>query len=168
MVKRQVSYDTALERAAGICARGEHSQAEMERKARLWGLSGEDAARLSDWLVENGFVDEERFVRAFVHDKFRFEYWGRIKIRYALRQHGVSVGLVEQALKEIDETEYLGNLKMLLEAKFRSLSEDNPYRLKDKLFRYAAGRGFESKDVLPIIASLVDGADDFGDMIEES
>lgn len=161
MAKKELGYEAALGRAAGLCSRAEHSRAEIQRKLRQWGAASEVASQVVGWLEANGFIDEERFARAFVHDKSRFDCWGRVKIRYALRQHGISSAVADAAMSEIDKEEYGRNLQMILESKFRSAAEKDPYKLKNALFRYALSRGFEPELVLPVVSDLVSGAEDF-------
>ena len=117
MVKRQLTYESALARAASLCSRGEHAEAEMRRKLRQWGAETGDADRVVEWLVDNGFIDNSRYAHAFVYDKSRFDLWGRVKIRHQLRLNGVAGDVVEEAMAEIDEDEYVANLRTLLAAK---------------------------------------------------
>lgn len=161
MVKKALTYEAGLARAAGVCARGEHSGFEMRRKLQQWGADAEVAGKIVDWLEKQGFIDEMRFARSFVHDKYRFDGWGRIKIRYALGQHGVDGQVADDALQEVDDAEYRSNLQVLLRAKFRASNEKNPYKLKASLFRYAMSRGYELDYIAPVVAGLVAGADDF-------
>lgn len=168
MAKKPLSFDNALERAAAWCSRAEHSRLEIIKKLRRLGVTPDVAEKVAERLEENGFIDEERFARAFVYDKSRFEYWGRTKIRYQLRQLGVSAAVAESALEEIDEEEYVRNLTMLLHAKFRSLPDSSdPYKQKNALYRYAMTRGFESRHITPIVTSLIKGADDFEDSLSD-
>lgn len=161
MVKKALTYEAGLARAAGLCARGEHSGFEMRRKLLQWGADAEIARKIVGWLEENGFIDESRFAKSFVHDKYRFDGWGRIKIRYTLGQHGVVGQVADEALQEIDDAEYRSNLQVMLRAKFCASNEKNPYKLKALLFRYAMSRGYEPDYIAPVVAGLVAGADDF-------
>ena len=136
MVKRQLTYESALARAASLCSRGEHAEAEMRRKLRQWGAETGDADRVVEWLVDNGFIDNSRYAHAFVYDKSRFDLWGRVKIRHQLRLNGVTGDVVEEAMAEIDEDEYVANLRMLLAAKSRTLTVADPYKRKASLMRY--------------------------------
>lgn len=166
MVKKQMSYDAALTKAAAVCSRGEHAEAEIRRKVLQWGANANDADRVVDWLVDNNFVDNNRYAHAFVYDKTRFDLWGRTKIRHMLRQNGVDSATIEEAMDEIDETLYLSNLKTLLTAKARTINTDDAYKAKASLMRYAASRGYEPGLISPLIAPLVNGAEDF-DISEE-
>ncbi len=161
MVKKPMDYDTALAKAASVCSRGEHAEAEIRRKVMQWGASAQDADRVVDWLVDNNFVDNNRYAHALVYDKTRFDMWGRAKIRHMLRQNGVDTATIEEAMAEIDETLYLTNLKTLLTAKARTVNTDDAYKAKASLMRYAASRGYEPGLAAPLISSLISGADDF-------
>ena len=163
MVRRQMTYEAALAKAAGLCSRAEHAEAEMLRKLWQWGVDAGDAARVVTWLVDNGFVDNARYAHAFVYDKSRFDLWGRVKIRHHLRQNGVPAAVIEEAMAEIDDAEYASGLRTLLAAKRRTQSSADPYKVKASLLRYAASRGFEPALALRIMAEMVDGADDFMD-----
>ena len=161
MVKRQPTYESALARAASPCSRGEHAEAEMRRKLRQWGAETGDADRVVEWLVDNGFIDNSRYAHAFVYDKSRFDLWGRVKIRHQLRLNGVTGDVVDEAMAEIDEDEYV--------AKSRTLTVADPYKRKASLMRYGASRGYEPSLVLKVMAGIVDGAEDFcDDGIEEA
>ena len=101
--------------------------------------------------------------------KSRFDLWGRVKIRHQLRLNGVAGDVVEEAMAEIDEDEYVANLRMLLAAKSRTLTVADPYKRKASLMRYGASRGYEPSLVLKVMAGVVDGAEDFcDDGIEEA
>ena len=170
MVKRTIDYNAALAKAAAVCSRAEHAEAEVMRKLKQWGAEPEVAARVVEWLVDNGFIDNERYARAFVYDKSRFDMWGRVKIRHHLRQNGIDSAVINEAMDEIDKAEYAANLDALMKAKRRSMPSDaDPYKAKAALLRYGASRGYEPAMVLAAISRLVDGADDFncdGDGLE--
>lgn len=161
MAKKPLTYENALTRAANLCARAEHCRFEIAAKLRQWGTDVQDAERILDWLEDGGFINEERFAQSFVHDKYRFDGWGRTKIRYTLRRYGIGDAAVEAAFREIDEEEYVGILRTLLETKSRHSAETDPYKKKASLFRYAMSRGYESQLISKIVSGLVSGADDF-------
>lgn len=164
MAKKIKTKEEAMERFAGLCMRVEYSRLEIVRKMRQWGVDPTEAEEVADWLCDHRFIDGERFARSFVHDKYRFDRWGRQKIRFALRQHGIAPDIIEASLAEIDEEEYCRILKSLVEAKARTLAaETDAYKKKDRLFRYAVSRGFEPGCVLAAVSKVVVGADDFDD-----
>lgn len=161
MAKKPLTYENALTRAANLCARAEHCRFEIAAKLRQWGTDVQDAERILDWLEDGGFINEERFAQSFVHDKYRFDGWGRTKIRYTLRRYGIGDAAVEAAFREIDEEEYVGILCTLLETKSRHSAGTDPYKKKASLFRYAMSRGYEPQLISKIVSGLVSGADDF-------
>lgn len=137
------NYSEALAATAGYCSLAEHCISEVVEKLKRFELTSEDQFKLIKYLQEEGYLNESRYVKAFVKDKFRFSKWGRIKIRYALRQKGISSSLIDEGLTEIAEDDYLEVIADLLRQKKRSIKANSPYELRGKLLRFAAGRGFE-------------------------
>ncbi|MEZ5072745.1 MAG: regulatory protein RecX [Bacteroidales bacterium] len=134
----------ALDRAAALCSRQERCSGDIREKLRQWGLSEPDAEQIIAVLIREQFVDDDRYARFYVRDKFRFNGWGRIKIRHALRQKGVNGDGIERALEELDAEAYEGTCRELIQQKNRSLRDENPYQRKGKLYRFAQSRGFEN------------------------
>lgn len=127
---------------AALCARSEHCQWEMLEKMRRWELDDETQARVMARLVEERYVDDERYARAFVKDKVRYNKWGRRKVEQALWQKRIADDIRERVLDEVDEEEYLNVLRPLLKQKRKSTKAGNDYELNQKLVRFALGRGF--------------------------
>ena len=138
----------ALNRMARFCSTAEHCRKEIEEKLRKWSLSDEAVKRIIRALEQENYVDEVRFCRAFIHDKYRFDKWGKVKIAQVLRLKHIPVSTYAPIMDEvIDEDEYLNLLRNLLNAKRRSIRAKNSYELRAKLVRYALGRGFEMEDI---------------------
>ena len=127
---------------AALCARSEHCQWEMLEKMRRWELDDAAQARVMARLVEERYVDDERYARAFVKDKVRYNKWGRRKVEQALWQKRIADDIRERVLDEVDEEEYLNVLRPLLKQKRKSTKAGNDYELNQKLVRFALGRGF--------------------------
>ena len=96
----------ALHRAAALCSSSEHCIADIREKLSRWGIGEPDARTIVERLVQERFIDEERYAIAFAKDKFRFSGWGRIKIRYALQQKRIGNSDIVNALSLIDEEAY--------------------------------------------------------------
>ncbi len=137
------NYSEALASAASYCSMAEHCISEVVEKVKRFELTSDEQAQLIRRLLDESYLNEGRYVKAFVKDKFRFSKWGRIKIRYALRQKGISATLMEEGMSEIQQEDYLELLTDLLRQKKRSTKANSPYELRGKLLRFAAGRGFE-------------------------
>lgn len=140
-----MTYEQALNRAAAYCSQAERATQEVLQKLEAWEVSDEDAARILEFLRKERFLDEQRYVHAFVNDKFTYERWGRIKIAYALRAKGVTGAVVTNTLDDvIDPDQYVETLTDLLRAKMRGMKTPLAPNDRAKLYRFAAQRGFES------------------------
>ena len=140
-MKQKTEQDAYLTLAA-LCAQAEHCQYEMVEKMRRWELDDEAQARVMQRLVSERYVDDERYARAFVKDKVRYNKWGRRKVEQALWQKHIDEDIRLQVLDEVDDDEYLSVLKPLLQQKRRSTKAANDYELNQKLVRFAVSRGF--------------------------
>ena len=140
-MKQKTEQDAYLTLAA-LCAQAEHCQYEMLEKMRRWELDDEAQARVMQRLVSERYVDDERYARAFVKDKVRYNKWGRRKVEQALWQKHIDEDIRQQVLDEIDDEEYISVLRPLLKQKRRSTKAANDYLLNQKLMRFALGRGF--------------------------
>lgn len=136
--------DKLYVRATSYCAKAEHCESEVMEKLTLWkGKETADLQSVVSRLRDNNFLSDERYCSAYVRDKFRFNHWGKIKIRTMLHAKRLSEAAIETALEEeIDEAEYLETLKKLVNEKLRSLKSDDPH-LFEKVYRFVAGRGFD-------------------------
>ncbi len=127
---------------AALCAQAEHCQWEMLEKMRRWEVPEEAQARVMQRLVKERYVDDERYARAFVKDKIRYNKWGRRKVDQALWQKHIDEDIRKRVLDEVDDEEYLGMLRPLLKQKRKSTKANSDYELNQKLMRFAMGRGF--------------------------
>ncbi len=107
-------------------------------------------------LMQEGFLNEERFARSFVRGKFRIKKWGRIKIRQHLKLREISEPIIRLALSEIEEDQYLKTLEELLDKKQRLLTESDPFKRKRKLTDFLLRKGYESHLVFDLVSSLED------------
>lgn len=145
---KEMTPAEALHRAAAYCSKSEHCTYEVFNKLMQWGIDEKDAAAIISHLLKEKFIDDARFCRSFINDKYKYNRWGRIKIIYELRQKRIEESVYLSALDEtINDELYLENLTSLLQEKKRTIKGDNPLELKAKLFRFATGRGFESADI---------------------
>ena len=151
---KKISTEQAYTWAAGRCSLREFCRSEVLTKFLEKGLSRPEAEKLLDRLEDGDFINEDRYARAFVHDKTLYDRWGRIKTRQALRMRGIDNDKIEAALALIDEEEYMAMLRGLLAQKSKSVKAENEYEMRQKLVRYAAGRGFEPEMVFSAVEDL--------------
>jgi len=140
-MKQKTESDAYLTLAA-LCAQAEHCQYEMLEKMRRWEMPEEEQARVMQRLVSERYVDDERYARAFVKDKVRYNKWGRRKVEQALWQKHIDDDIRQRVLDEVDDEEYLNVLRPLLKQKRKSTKAANDYELNQKLVRFALSRGF--------------------------
>lgn len=146
---------TGLAKAEHYCAYQERSQQEVRNKLYDWGLYPKDVEQIIGNLIENNFLSEERFAKAYVKGKFSQKGWGRIKIKQGLKLKKVPDVLIRKAMQVIDADDYLQTLSRTLEKKARLVIEKDEYKRRYKLQQFAMGRGFESDliaDVLKVMA----------------
>ena len=141
-MKKDMTEQEAYLQLAALCAQAEHCQQEMRDKMRRWELDETAQNRIVARLVKERYVDDERYTRAFVKDKIRYNKWGRRKVQQALWQKHIDTDIQQRVLDEIDEKEYLDILRPLLKQKRKSIKAESDYELNQKLVRFALGRGF--------------------------
>lgn len=145
----------AREKIQRYCVFQERAHQEVRSKLYAYGLYRSDVEEILSDLITEGFLNEERFARAYAGGKFRMKKWGRIKITHALEAKGVSRNCIRIGLTEIDEKDYSISLRNVLIQKLGSLQDENEYVLRDKLSAYAIRKGYEPDLVWKEIHALV-------------
>ncbi len=137
--------EVALGKATALCGGSEHCSSQIMEKLSLWNVSVQDANDIMDYLIKEKYIDNSRFARAYCHDKFCYNHWGRIKIRQMLRHLRLSDEEIAEGMDTISDEDYLQTLGDVLQAKDRTLHEKNVYQRKAKLIRHLLSRGFETE-----------------------
>lgn len=136
------------------CAYQERSQFEVRNKLVEYGIFNEEAENIISQLIQENFLNEERFALAFARGKFRIKRWGRIKIKLELKQHKVSEYCISKALKQIDGNEYFATLEKIIEKKTKEIKESNKIKKQYKIIKYAMSRGYEQDIIMDAIKKL--------------
>lgn len=152
-LKKPMEPARALLKLEELCARSEHCESELREKLRKWAISSTDADTIIRSLRRRRYVDDSRYARALVRDKYRFARWGRNKIKQLLYLKRIDPDIIDEALDEIDPEEYRQILCHLIELRRKALSEPDPYQAKMKLMRFALQRGYESELIKKAIAN---------------
>ena len=153
MVRKQLSKEEALSRLKHICASNEKCLYDVKQKLKSWGLI-DIFDEIADELIDEKYIDELRYAESFANDKVKFSYWGRKKIRYTLIGKGISDSTIDSALKSLNLEEYRQVVEKELNKKMRSLKEEDAYKKKQKVFAFAAQRGYEGDLVSDILGDL--------------
>ena len=146
--------DVLLNKAATYASKCEHCESEVREKLVTWGGTNEETDEIIAYLIEERYVDNQRYANSYTKDKFRFNHWGKYKINMMLRSKDIDSETIEEALGQIDEEEYLEKLQQILQDKLRSLKYSSEYEKKGKLFKFAQSRGFESSAISKVIDSI--------------
>lgn len=142
-------------RLAALCAQAEHCEYEMQEKMRRWEIADDAQARVMQRLITERYVDDERFARAFANDKVKYNKWGRRKVEQAMWLKHIAEDIRQRVLDSIDDEEYIAILRPLLQQKRRSVKAHNDYELRQKLIKFAIGRGF-TMDIIKQCISIDD------------
>ena len=141
-MKKEITEQEAYLQLAALCAQAEHCEQEMRDKMKRWEIDKTVQDRVLQRLIKERYIDNERYARAFVKDKIRYNKWGRCKVQQALWMKRIDNDIQQRVLDEIDEKEYLDVLRPLLKQKRKSIKADSDYELNQKLVRFALSRGF--------------------------
>ncbi len=153
--KKKYSPEQAWSKALKWCAYQERSQQDVRDKLYDYGLHEREVEELISRLIQEGFLNEERFAIAFAGGKFRILGWGKVKIKLALKQKRVSDYCIKKALSQIDDTAYIEKLKKVVLKRSKEIKEKDTFKRNYKLAQYALSRGFEQDIVWSIVGELV-------------
>lgn len=149
-----VTKEDALAKMQRYCAYQDRCHQEVRSRLLDMGVYGDWLEEIILKLIEENFLNEERFARSFARGKFRIKQWGRNRILQELKQRNISGYCIRKALEEIDERDYRRTLETLLLKKAETLPEEGPFNRNNKLARYAVGRGFEAELTWQAIGDL--------------
>jgi len=155
MYKQYFSKEEALQKAKQYCAYQERCHSEVKEKLYSFGMNKKEVDELLSELISENYLNEERFAIQFAGGKFRIKQWGRVKIKYALKQKQVSEYCIKKALSTITETDYKKTLQKLFDQKLKALkAEKNIFIKKRKLQDHLLQKGFETGLVRDLIAAV--------------
>lgn len=149
-----MNREEVLNKLRRYCAYQERCTQEVEQKMGKLVMPPHWRKGLLEDLREEGMLDDSRYARLYASGKFRMKKWGRMKISQALMQKGMDSTIIDQALEALDEQEYREQLTELLKNKLNNTREDDPYILKNKVARYAAGKGYEAGLIWEVLKGL--------------
>ena len=152
---KSYSVSEALQKLMHFCAYRDRSQKEVEDKLNEMHMIDAAKEKIIIELMQEGFLNEERFARSFVRGKFRIKKWGRVKITQELKKRGISSPIIKMGLTEIKESDYRTTLFELAEKKLEKINEPNEYKRKGKLADHLMRKGYESSLVFDSIQEIL-------------
>jgi regulatory protein len=152
--KKTYTVEEAKNKLEAYCSYQERCHAEVEKKLKSMGMIPQAADLIIAHLIENNYLNEERFARAFARGKHRIKFWGRVRITHELKVRGISKHNIEAALKEIDPEEYHELFDALAEKQWLTTKERNAANKKKKVADFLLRKGFESNMIYDKVAEL--------------
>ena len=151
LYKKYLTNEQALQKLKHYCAYQERCHSEVKEKLYNLGIWKKEHDEIIAVLIEENYLNEERFAIAFASGRFRIKQWGRVKIKYELKRKQVSDYSIKKALKQIDESDYLKVLNKLAKEKDTSLKKEQHLIRKKKMIDYLIGKGFEMELVRAVV-----------------
>ena len=144
---KPLTPDQVLDKMAKYCAYQERCVKDVRDKLKTFDIPEEEKAKILDYLLDNRFVNDERYAKAFVRGKVNQSGWGVNKIRFHLIQKGIDKDIIDEALVQTDEEVYRQRLIEILKTKAKT----NDFEKKRKLAAYAMQKGFEGSLVWEVL-----------------
>ncbi|MEG2366244.1 MAG: regulatory protein RecX [Alistipes sp.] len=158
--RRPKTPEQALTSLMRLCARAEKSSGDALRLMRTWGVEETARQGVLQKLLDQRFIDDERYTGAFVREKTNLSGWGAYKIRTALQRKGVARPLIDAALATTDPVATLERLRTQLLRKAKTAKCATPYELKTKLIRYGLSLGYEYEAVIEAATTMIQCSED--------
>jgi len=156
-MKPSLTKEQALQKLRHFCAYQERSHSEVQQKLWDLGVRRAEHDEIISSLIEDDYLNEERFARAFAGGKFRMKEWGRKKILFALKEKRVSDYCIRMAMKEIPEDDYRHVLEKLAEKKWNELKGEQYLVRQKKTQDYLIQKGYETQLVSTVVRGLQSG-----------
>jgi regulatory protein len=153
---KNMSYDRAREKAMRYCSFQERCQLDLTNRFRAWNVEEKNWDKILDYLIDENFLNETRYVEAFVRGKFKMKKWGVNKIKMGLiAKRAFNESQFDKVFKaEIEEDEYLKTISKLIEKKNYLINEPDDFIKRDKVYRYMISKGYESDLVVKELNKL--------------
>lgn len=161
-MKKECTEEEARLKTEAYCSLAERCTEEVSRKLEQWGAPATSYETIIEHLKKERYIDEQRYARTFVRDKYRFNQWGRKKIAQALRMKHIASDEISCALEEIDEEEYGSILTSLLRKKYQSVKANSEFERTGKVIRFAASHGYGMEEIFRCLEQIGYG-DEFVD-----
>jgi regulatory protein len=151
---RRLTPQQALVKMQSFCAYRERSHYEARNKLYSFGLYSKDVDQVMVQLIEQNFINEERYAMAYVSGKFRMKGWGKKRIERELKAHHISEYLIRKAMKQIEDGEYEKTLRTLAEKKWRMSKDTNVLKKMSKVMRFLVSKGYSMEESSAAVQQL--------------
>lgn len=159
MYDNNYNKQKALAKVAAICAKEEKCCDDIRQKLFQWKIEQSDIQDIIDNLINEGYINEQRYCGQYARDKFKFNRWGKIKIAYNLRAKQINEKIISEALESIPMVDYEEMVKDELVKKLKTLNQFDDFTKKGKLFQFGQSRGYETDIIQKLISKLTSSKD---------
>ena len=157
LFKNKLTKEQALEKIKHYCSYQERCHSEVKSKLYAFGLWKNETEEIIAKMIEDNYLNEERFAIQYAGGKFRMKHWGRKKIQYELQQKGISAFIIKIALKEIEEKKYAETLQKLAQTKWESLEGEHYLLRQSKTTAYLIQKGYEQGLISQVLQEIRSG-----------
>jgi len=153
--KEWISREDALKKLMKYCAYQDRCHQEVRTKLLDLGMYGDDLEEIITELIQENFLNEERFARSYARGKFRMKKWGRQRIRRELKARNISDYCMRKAMQEIDPMDYEQALEQTIQQRSERETESHPFKRRGKIAQYVISRGYEPELVWAKVKELI-------------
>jgi regulatory protein len=142
-----LGFNEIKSRIERFCAYQERSPFEVKKKLRPLTIDPKLVDDILASLIEDGFVNMQRFIESYVQGKVNQKRWGKLKIKNGLIQNRIPADVIQDALNSIDLEKYQNNIEILAVKKIRGLKKEaSSYEKKSKVLRFLSSKGYTLSD----------------------
>lgn len=154
--KKYISKAQGLKKLQRYCAYQDRCHQEVRKKLIALGIYGDDLENIIVDLIQDNFLNEERFAKSYAGGKFRVKKWGKVRIKRELKKRNISAYCIKKGLKEIDSDDYWETLLAVIKKKNKNLKVKSEYIRKNRLALHALQKGYETPLIWEAINSIFD------------
>jgi regulatory protein len=147
--KKHLTKEEALSKLQRYCVYQDRCHKEIRSKLLDLGIYGDTLEEIISELIQENFLNEERFARSYARGKFRMRKWGKSKILQGLKYRNISEYCIRKAMEEIEALDYEETLIQLIQKKWEQSKEKDPFKKRNKIAKYLAQRGYEYSLIWP-------------------
>ena len=156
MENQELIAKQAYSKMAQLCSRSEQCSADIRKKIIAFELVSEVVDEIIEKLRVEKFLNDKRYVKAYVSDKFKFNKWGKVKIRHNLRMKGLAEDIILVGLNDIDKEKYKKVLIKTMRDKAKTVKKKSKFEKMGQVIRFAQTRGFEPEMIHRYINSVLE------------
>jgi len=148
------NYEFYITRAMSWCSRRELCTSEIQLRLKKLEVDDTSIKKIITKLIEENFINEERFVRAYVNDKLKFQKWGIDKIKNTLYLKKISAEIIKEVISGIDKSDYILRLTEMAKQKVKYIKANSDFEREQKLLRFLASKGVSGEDAYKVLKNI--------------